>query len=158
MEKYSSYNDKARKILQENKYMALATTDKDGKPWAAVVFYAYDADYSFYFLSATDSRHGKNISENPYVAAVIFDSKQKLRANSDVQFEGKASMVGEGELVKVINTYSDRLFPKSKTTPTERYDPRNYSEPSEFRFFKIDIKAIYTLGPDRRVEVSLNEN
>lgn len=35
--------------------MVLATATKIGRPWAAVVFYAYDESYNFYFISVIDS-------------------------------------------------------------------------------------------------------
>ena len=39
-EGFGSYEEKARHILLHNMYMVVATSDKEAKPWGAVVFYA----------------------------------------------------------------------------------------------------------------------
>jgi len=157
MAKYGNYGEMAKAIIKENKYMVIATSDKSGRPWANPVFYAYDDKYDFYFLSAIDSVHAKNIIANFKVSIVIFDSKQKVGSSEAVQIEGSASIVKKENLERVIRIYSENLFPSSKMEHTERYNPKDYDEPSEFRFFKVTPAKIYVTGVDRRVEVDLSE-
>lgn len=154
---HSDYLGMAKDIIKDNMYMVVATSDKDGKPWAAPVFYAYDEVYNFYFLSAVDSRHAENIIENPHVSIVIFNSKQILGVSEGIQMEGMAKEVGERGIDEVISLYSDRLFSNSRIPSTEGYIPKNYLKPSEFRFFKVEIETAYVTGPDRRVKVDLRE-
>lgn len=39
--------------------MVVSTSDGEGNPLGAVVFYVFDEKYNFYFLSAVDSLHAK---------------------------------------------------------------------------------------------------
>ena len=91
--RYKSDGERARQLIANNKYMVVATTDKELKPWAAPVFYVHDKKYNFFFLSAADSRHGENISENRNISIVIFDSSQPIGSYDGVQMEGEATVV-----------------------------------------------------------------
>lgn len=154
---YRTYSEKARHVIETNNYVTVATTDNEGNPWAAPVFFAYDKDYNLYFLSAVDSRHAENLAQNPNIAAVIFDSTSPVGQSDGVQLEGKVIPVERKAVAKVINIYCKRLFPNSDVPATERYIPDEYSGASEFRFFKITIVKAYTTGEDRRVEVDFND-
>lgn len=154
---YKSYDEKAHTIIKDNNYMSLASSSKEGKPWVVAVFYSCDKDYNFYFLSAVDSKHAKQMLANPNVAFVIFDSGQKIGESDAVEVEGVVSVVGEDEIKKVIEVYVKKLFPSSDMPPTTRYNPSEYIEPSEFRFFKIKPGKMYTTGEDRRTEVDLKK-
>lgn len=152
---YKTYEEKARAIISGNRYMVLATCNKHAKPWATPVFYTYDRRYNFYFLSAIDSRHAGNILENSDVAIAIFDSAQDIGGSDGVQLEAAAHAVEKEDLKKVIELYCKRLFPDSEIPATERYNPDEYKEPSEFRFFKAAVTKAYITGVDRRVEIEL---
>lgn len=154
---YKTYSEKARHIIEKNKYMIVATSDKKGRPWAAPVFFAFDNKYTFYFLSAVDSKHAENIKENPNVSIVIFDSTSPVGLSDGVQMEAKVSLVGEKDISKVIKTYCDRLFPDSSIPATQRYQPDEYMGASEFRFFKVEIVMAYVTGVDRRISIDLND-
>lgn len=150
---------KAGEIIKRNKYMVIATSDKKGKSWGNVVFYAHDTDFNFYFLSAVDSLHVKNILQNPYLAFVIYDSSSPISAFDSIQAKGKATMVEKEEIAKVIKLYCEKLFPSSDMPPDERYPPEEYLSPSEFRFFKIVPEEIDLSGvADRRMKVNLKED
>ena len=123
-----SYEEQGRSIVNHNKYMVVATAGKSGKPWAAPVFYTFDSNYDFYFLSAIDSMHAKNIIENRNVALVIYDSNSPIGISQGVQIEGTAAPVQGKELDKAIDLYSARLFRNSHLHPSERYKPEDYGE------------------------------
>ncbi|MDE1828378.1 MAG: pyridoxamine 5'-phosphate oxidase family protein [Candidatus Micrarchaeota archaeon] len=152
---FQSYEAKAESIIEVNKYMVVATSGKKGKPWAAAVFYVYDYEGNFYFLSAVDSIHIKNATENPSVSLVIFDSNQPLGTSDSVQVEGKLSVAKKADIKKVITLYCKKLFPRSDISPFDRYNPEDYTGASEFQFFAVKVEKAYTSGPDRRVEVEL---
>ena len=154
---YRTYAEKARYIVENNNYMVVATSDKSARPWAAPVFYTHDEKYNFYFLSAVDSKHAENVRENPNAFIVIFDSTAPVGQSDGVQMEVKISFVGKKDLPKIIKLYCDKLFPDSNIPATERYNPAEYSEPSEFRFFKVEVVQAYTTGIERRVDVDLND-
>lgn len=86
-------NEIAKKIIEENIYMTIATSDENGIPWVAPLFYAVDDSYNFYFISQLSSLHSKHILKNPNVAFAIFDSHQKEGSGSGVQGSGKAYLL-----------------------------------------------------------------
>ncbi len=153
-----SYEEHAIDIIEQNKYCVVATSGRSGKPWAAPVFYAFDDSYDFYFVSATDSLHARNIAENRNVALEIFDSRQSLGATDQVQISGIASVIERGkELEKAVKIYHQRLFKKSNIPGVEKYSISEYSGPAEFRVFKVKAAKAYTNGPDRRIEIKLKK-
>ncbi len=80
----------AKKIIEENIYLTLATSTKNGKPWISPLFFAFDENYNFYWISGKNSLHSQLISRNPNVAIVIFDSKTPVGTGDGVYFEAVA--------------------------------------------------------------------
>lgn len=151
-----AYLERARKIIAENRYMVLATTDLDCKPWSNPVFYAYDNKYAFYFLSNLDSRHARNIIVNPQVGIAIFDSSQKLGLWSEVQMEAKAFPISVRETDKIEEIYNKRFFQMPRVSAEELFEPdAKRVEKIDSRFFKVTpIKSyINSLGKHVRVEL-----
>ena len=156
MSRIDNYEKKAREIINNNSYMVVCTSDKSAIPWGAPVFFAHDKRYSkAYFISAVDSRHAENIESNPKVSIAIFDSNSPIGVSEGVQIEGTASAVGRTDIEDATKTYSARLSAKANTP--EKYDPKLYLPPSEFRFFKVQFDCVYVTGEDRRTEVDLSE-
>ncbi len=155
---YLSYGGKAKVIIENNNYMVLASCAAEGQSWASPVFFTHDGKYDLYFLSAVDSQHCKNIAKNGKVGIAIFDSTQGLGSSDGVQIIGTVSPVDMKDLKKVIELYVAKLFPSSDVPPTERYNPEDYDEASEMRFYKVELKKVYITGPDRRVEIDLTED
>lgn len=66
-------------ILESEKYLTLATSDKSGSNWASPLCFSATRDAKkIFFISLRESRHAKNIHENPQVGFAIFDSTQPL--------------------------------------------------------------------------------
>lgn len=146
-----SHEDSAREILEGNRYMVLSTSDLDRSPWAAVVYYAYSSKYEFYFLSAMDARHSENISANPKVSFVIFDSNQPMGRAESIQAEGTATLMPFNEALKeAIKIYSEKQFPDSKMDPLKRYPPSELAGTSSLRFYRIKVKEMYISGTKNR--------
>lgn len=85
----------AASIVEKNQFMNLATSNKNGKPWASPVAFWVDDQNCFYFVSEITSRHVVNLLVNPHVAFSIFDSNVA---------EGKGNMSGLqiGTIAKVF--------------------------------------------------------
>jgi uncharacterized protein YhbP (UPF0306 family) len=150
-----SFEGKAKSIIERNKYMTVATSSKDAKPWAAAVFYVYDDEFNFYFVSAVDSLHAMNIKENPKICLEIYDSRQPIGSADQVQIIGTVEMLQKEQANKAIEIYHQRLFRISGIPAAKDYNAGDYDEPAEFRIFKVTVNKAYTTGPDRRVEVNL---
>src|SRR5215468_2750506 len=64
----------ARALLDTNRYLTLGTVDPDGRPWTSPVYFAAAGDRAFYWMSATDAQHSRNLTARPQISIVVFDS------------------------------------------------------------------------------------
>jgi hypothetical protein len=65
----------ARHVMDENRYMVLATAGPDGeRPWPAPVFYAHRDHRELFWISSPEVTHSRHLAERPEVGIVIFDS------------------------------------------------------------------------------------
>jgi hypothetical protein len=65
----------ARKLLQNVRFMALATTDAQGQPWSTPLAYSFDQELNLYWRSGKNSQHSRNLSVNSKVFISVFDSQ-----------------------------------------------------------------------------------
>lgn len=65
-------SETARYLIQNNKYMTIATADGDGKPWVSPVYFRHDDQFNLYWVSDKDALHSLNIRNRPAVGIVIF--------------------------------------------------------------------------------------
>jgi uncharacterized protein YhbP (UPF0306 family) len=80
-------------FLERHTTLTLATVGDDGRPAAAAVFYAHDADLNLYFLSEERTRHGRNLAVTPHVAGTIHADGQDWRSIRGLQVRGCAALV-----------------------------------------------------------------
>ena len=149
----------ARSVIENNVYLSLATTS-DSQPWISTLYYGFDEDFSFYFVSARDSLHVQQILANPRVAVAIYDSTQPARAGIGVQIDGIASMVQEDEIPRALEVLCKPRLPSNTDPNNDDLLPVNFLGGSVFELFKIVPQHIYTRdtcieGADHRVEVKL---
>jgi hypothetical protein len=78
MTKGATANDRgaiARKIVDANLDMVLATADEAGRPWASPVYYTPDGYTDFYWVSSSEARHSQNLAARPGLGIVIFRAR-----------------------------------------------------------------------------------
>jgi len=103
----SKLKETALKYLAEHCTMTVATTKGD-TPWAAAVFYANDG-FTLYYLSDPESRHSKDIAQNPVVGVTVNEDYHDWRQIKGIQMEGKAGLVStEEEMARAVATYVDK--------------------------------------------------
>jgi nitroimidazol reductase NimA-like FMN-containing flavoprotein (pyridoxamine 5'-phosphate oxidase superfamily) len=100
-----SFNKIARKIIDHNRYMILATSDVEGEPWASPVFYATDRYDDLFWISSPDATHSRNLMTRPSVAITILDTTVP---------------VGEGQAV-YIRAHAEKLNPPRDAEALEFY-------------------------------------
>jgi len=87
--------------------MTIATA-KGEISWAAAVLYANDG-FTLYFLSDPDSRHSKEIAENPVVAVTVNEDYHDWRKIKGIQMEGKVELVvTEDEMAQAVSAYVEK--------------------------------------------------
>ena len=121
------------KYLDSQFLMSLATSDGEGNLWSAPVYYLFDDDLNFYFLSNPRTLHCVNISKNPGVSFSIADSNQKLADNKiGLQVFGRCTKVSKIENLKLLLEMWKRLGKGSEGLSINDLKERKGS-----RFYKI---------------------
>lgn len=91
----------ARRVIDANQYMTLATTDPGGRPRLSPVYYTAARYSDFYWVSSPDAQHSRNLKETPAVEIVIFDSTAPVGAGEAVYLAASARAIGDDELEAV---------------------------------------------------------
>ena len=91
---------KALDFITPQLHMVIATSGPKGQPEAALVGFAYKADFTLIFGTYSTSRKYINISHNPHIA-VVFGQDEGI----SVQYEGVASVLEDEELIECKKIY-----------------------------------------------------
>ncbi len=84
--------DAIREMLESTPTMSLSTC-RDGRPWAATVFFASDPDFGLYFVSDRRSRHAEDIAMGSPVAATVTPECADWHDVRGLQLEGRAEVL-----------------------------------------------------------------
>lgn len=99
--------------LQKVTLMVIATC-QNNQPWVATVFYSYDDDLHFYFLSRLHRRHSQEILKNKKVAMAIADRHFNLGDKvKGIQIEGTCQALS-GEDAKHAFAHYKKRFPQAE--------------------------------------------
>jgi uncharacterized protein YhbP (UPF0306 family) len=125
----SELADIARQLIADNNYLALGTADPSGTPWVSPVYYTPAGYHDFYWVSAPDTRHSRNIAARPQVAITIYDSRVPLGTAEAVYLSATAARVPDDDLEPALAAYNSRL-------PEQRhFTLDDVTEPGLFRLY-----------------------
>ena len=110
----------ARAIVDSNRYMTLGTADAGGLPWVSPVWYAPEGYSEFFWVSAPEARHSRNLAARPQIAIVIFDSGAPVGTGQGVYMRAIAEQVAEPELERGIEVFSRRSTRTSRCPSAAR--------------------------------------
>jgi uncharacterized protein YhbP (UPF0306 family) len=82
-------------LLREQSTLALATTDEQGKPCVAPLFYIADESLTLYWLSSPASLHIENLKRMPTAAATIYRPTENWKEICGVQLRGPVTVVAD---------------------------------------------------------------
>jgi nitroimidazol reductase NimA-like FMN-containing flavoprotein (pyridoxamine 5'-phosphate oxidase superfamily) len=94
-------NAMARRVIDSNHYMTLATTGPDGRPRLSPVYYSPARHSDFYWVSSPEAQHSRNLAARPEAEIVIFDSTAPASQGEAVYISATAAAVPAGELEAV---------------------------------------------------------
>ncbi|MEK7447671.1 MAG: pyridoxamine 5'-phosphate oxidase family protein [Patescibacteria group bacterium] len=128
-----------REYLDKGALMQVATC-RDNQPWTCNVWYSYDDDFNFYFISGNYRRHSEEIRDNEKVAvAIVQPIFTKLgQLGRGITFEGTAKELNILSSGKAFDNYLKK-WPKA-TMYISKKDIRNNL--TKTRFYKITPKMI----------------
>lgn len=130
------WNKNIKECLEKTFYCCLGTFGDEGV-WTNPVYFAYDNDLNFYFISNPRSRHMQNIIENETLSISIYDTKHSpSEPHKGIQLKGDCYMVDEEDIAKVFNIY----FSRAEKGNAKAED---YLNDSEWRFCKVEPTEIW---------------
>jgi len=132
----------ARALLEVNRYLTLGTADAHGHPWATPVYFASVGVREFYWVSATESRHSRNLLVRPQVSVAIFDSTVAPHHGRAVYAVGEAHELSGDDLDYGLNAYPG---PTSRgATPVTREE---VTGSSQYRLYRATATDLWVLCP-----------
>jgi len=142
----------ARRIVDSNVYMTVATADAGGRPWASPVWFAHEGYTRFVWVSKPDARHSRNIAARPQTGIVIFDSTPRQGTPEAVYVEAEAELVGQGEDERYMGIFSRR----SEALGWPGWTVEDVRPPAPLGLYRASASALFVLGPsDERIAVSI---
>jgi nitroimidazol reductase NimA-like FMN-containing flavoprotein (pyridoxamine 5'-phosphate oxidase superfamily) len=142
----------ARAIIDANLYMVLGTADQTGRPWVSPVYYAPEAYREFFWVSAPDTQHSRNLGARPELSIVVFDSSVPISTGRAVYMTATARELTGGERATGIDVFSRR----SLAHGGHEWTLEDVQAPARLRLYRATAVDQYFLGADdRRVPVSL---
>jgi general stress protein 26 len=120
--------------MEATDYCSIATVDKKGV-WSNPVYFAWDVDWSLYFISQMPSRHMQNIKNDNRVAVSIYKTEQKGDVIG-IQIEGTAQILENiEEKSKANKVYYSRKGSLEQNEP--------FIDDPEWLFVKITPESMY---------------
>jgi uncharacterized protein YhbP (UPF0306 family) len=97
-------------FLQAHQTLTLATTSKDGVPWANTLLYVNDGT-SLYFWARPNSTSAQNISEQPTVAFAIDEYSADLREARGLHGRGECRVITGENIARTAALFGEK-FPE----------------------------------------------
>lgn len=94
----SSTKDLVRVFLRHRSSGVLATADSAANPYAAVVYYLLEDDFTLLFGTKRETQKYKNMEENPQVSLVVYDEPTQTTA----QVIGRIEFVEDGDVTEKV--------------------------------------------------------
>ena len=125
----------ARRVIDGNHYMTLATIEPTGEPRLSPVYYTAARYRDFYWVSSPDAQHSRNVDERPEIKIVIFDSSVPVGAGEAVYLSATARRVPDEEL--------ERVCPEAfrTTAGARRFEPDELRAPEPLRLYVATATA-----------------
>lgn len=157
----TQFDDLARSVIDDNRYMVLGTADESGHPWVSPVWFASENYKQFHWVSGPETQHSKNIEARPEVSIVIFDSTRVPGTAQAVYMTATAEELTGAELERGMDVYG-RV---SEAQGLSVWTTEDVQAPALFRLYRATAAEHFVLirggdpkhgsGIDRREPVTL---
>jgi nitroimidazol reductase NimA-like FMN-containing flavoprotein (pyridoxamine 5'-phosphate oxidase superfamily) len=142
-----NFNALAKGVLTENRYLTLATCSADGVPWAAPLMYAVDQEDRFYWVSAWDAVHSRNLIENPSAALVIYNSDPGYGKAQALYCKARATVLEDAELALGCEIFYRMRYPDDEERAIKGRKPADFVGDSPRRMYVADVIEYSILHP-----------
>jgi hypothetical protein len=141
-----AFEDVARTVLDENRYVVLGTADGAGKPWVSPVFYTLSGYRELIWMSSPEALHSRNLGERADVSLVVFDSRVTPGDGMAVYMSGVAAEVTGVAVAEVAAAYGEAALLKGG----RRVAVDEVTGDGIYRMYRATIREHWILDPDRR--------
>ena len=142
--------DYARRVIDANSYMTLATADADGRPWATPVWFAATDLREFVWVSRPGTRHSRNIAARADIALVVFDSTVAPGTGIGVYVEAVASEASDTDREAALEVFNAG----SRAGGIPPWDLSDVTGDAQFRLYRAVASRMWVLDEhDARVPV-----
>jgi ribosomal protein S18 acetylase RimI-like enzyme/nitroimidazol reductase NimA-like FMN-containing flavoprotein (pyridoxamine 5'-phosphate oxidase superfamily) len=132
-------------VVDANRYLTLGTSEIDGRPRLSPVYFTHRDYRAFYWVSAPEAQHSRNVAVRPDVSLVIYDSTAPIGKGQAVYLTAVANEVPRVELAaECAAAFSDPRAGAVSFTPAE------LTAPSPLRLYRARITAyeVHVPGSD----------
>ena len=151
----------AKRVIDGNRYMTIATIDDDGRPWATPVYFSPAGYRDMYWISSPGTRHSRNIAARPEVSIVVFDSQVAIGGAEAVYMQAHAEEVADPTEEQCA------IYFRQRFERLTAYRPDELRGPAELHLYRARVAQHWVLvrgsdpvwgrGTDSRMAVTLND-
>ncbi|SDO79260.1 Uncharacterized conserved protein YhbP, UPF0306 family [Pedococcus dokdonensis] len=139
----------AEGILEDLRYVVLATSDASGAPWASPVYFAHRGLEELFWVSRPTSTHSVNVTQRPDVGLVVFDSRIAVGEGRGVYARALVDVPEGDERVAALDAYSRRSeVDGAGVWTTERLRDNRFGL---YRARTTEVSVLTGDGPDIRL-------
>ena len=132
MDRPNELDERARRVIDTNRYLTLGTTEPDHRPRLSPVYFTHVGYRDFYWVSSPAAHHSVNIAERPEVAIVIFDSTAPVGQGQAVYVSATAAVVADEELPRRRAEAFNRVGPGA----ARAFAPHELSGDADLRLYR----------------------
>ena len=150
----------AKRVIDGNRYMTIATVDDEGRPWVTPVYFNPDGYHDLYWISSPDTQHSLNLAARPDVSIVVFDSQVPIGGAEAVYMRAQAGEVADPTPQECAVAFRPRF------EGVRSWEPDELRAPAKFRLYRATAIEHWVLirgsdpvwgrGVDARIAVTLD--
>lgn len=142
--------DRSDFLIENARFMTLATRGADGRAWASTVNYVpLREPLRLLWYSLRRAQHSRNIETDPAVSASIFMTGLAGLGLDGAQFTGEAHPVGPDELERLSTFYYERNFPDEEVRREWLLPLDEFRGSGPRRFYVVEVDAWWLLDIDQ---------
>jgi hypothetical protein len=148
----------AKAIIDSTLYMVLGTSDEAGQPWVSPVYFTASKYKEFYWISAPQAKHSRNIALRSQICIVIFDSQVPAGKAQAVYISAAAEELTGSDLARGLVIYNGR-FPDPARHGVQDTKLEEVRPPGLYRLYRAAALEHWVLdphaSPDQRTPVTV---
>jgi len=130
--------DIAHRVIDDNHFMVLGTSQPDGTPRVSPVFYNHAGYRDFYWISSPHAQHSRNVAAQPRVEIVIYNSQVDPGPGTAAVYLGAtAAQVPDAELPTAVGAAFSSV--RSGVRP---YGVEELSGDAELRLYRATVRSV----------------